>query len=179
MSTARMWLLRMLGRPYIKVPLNVVVVVPSLSYQIIERVERALEESVAWWKLQGIVWQPTVRGWIENMDVTVNLGDNLRELHRWKLGLPEPTLFVFPLAQSVGTEGDLGLAWTDNGIAAVAGGQADLLNEIMDHELGHLMIGPQHENATFMRDTLQVIDRRVTTIQRTIMLRNAERLGSF
>ena len=179
MSTARMWLLRMLGRPYIKVPLNVVVVVPSLSYQMIERVENSLVESVAWWKLQGIVWQPTVRGWIENMDVTVNLGDNLRELHRWKLGLPEPTLFVFPLAQSVGTEGDLGLAWTDNGIAAVAGGQVELLNEIMDHELGHLMIGPDHENDTFMRDTLQVIDRRVTTIQRTIMLRNAERLGSF
>ena len=128
MSTARMWLLKMLGRPYIKVPLNVVVVVPSLSYQMIERVEKSLEESVAWWKLQGIVWQPTVRGWIENMDVTVNLGGKLHELHRWKLGLPEPTLFVFPLVQSLGTEGGLGWAWTENGIAAGAGGQVDLLN---------------------------------------------------
>ena len=174
-----MWLLRMLARPFIKVPLNVVVVVPSLSYQTIERVESSLEESVAFWKRQGIVWQPTVRGWIENINPIDNLGENLRELHRWKLGLPEPTLFVFPLAQSVGTEGDLGLAWTGNGIAEVAGGQADLLNEIMDHELGHLMIGPQHENGTFMRDTLQVINRRVTPVQRSIMLRNAERLGSF
>ena len=43
MSTARMWLLRMLARPFIKVPLNVVVVVPSLSYQTIERVETSLE----------------------------------------------------------------------------------------------------------------------------------------
>ena len=179
MSTARMWLLRMLGRPYIKVPLNVVVVVPSLSYQMIERVEQSLEESVAWWKLQGIVWQPTVRGWIETMDVTDNLGEKLRELHRWKLGLPEPTLFVFPLVEFVGNGVDLGWSWTENGIAAVAGGRVELLNEIMDHELGHLMIGPDHENATFMRDTLQVIDRRVTTIQRTIMLRNAARLGSF
>ena len=56
MSTARMWLLRMLARPFIKVPLNVVVVVPSLSYQTIERVETSLEESVVFWKRQGIVW---------------------------------------------------------------------------------------------------------------------------
>lgn len=49
----------------------------------------------------------------------------------------------------------------------------------VDHELGHLMIGPGHENATFMRENLQVVDRRVTTVQRTVMLRNAERLGSF
>ena len=98
MSTARMWLLRMLARPFIKVPLNVVVVVPSLSYQTIERVESSLEESVAFWQRQGIVWQPTVRGWIENINPIDNLGENLRELHRWKLGLPEPTLFVFPLA---------------------------------------------------------------------------------
>ena len=156
MSTARMWLLSMLGRPFIKVPLNVIVVVPVLSYQTIERVEESLVESIAFWKQQGIVWQPTVRGWIENINPVENVGENLRELHRWKLGLPEPTLFVFPLADSVGTEGDLGLSWIDNGIAAVAGGQADLLNEIMDHELGHLMIGPQHENGTFMRETLQV-----------------------
>lgn len=179
MSTARMLLLGMLGRPFIKVPLNVVVVVPVLSYQTIERVESSLEESIAFWKRQGIVWQPTVRGWIENINPIDNVGENLRELHRWKLGLPEPTLFVFPLAGSVGTEGDLGLAWTDNGIAAVAGAQDDLLNEIMDHELGHLMIGPQHENGTFMRETLQVLERRVTSVQRTVMLRNAERLGSF
>jgi hypothetical protein len=98
-----MWLLRMLARPFIKVPLNVVVVVPSLSYQTIERVETSLEESVVFWKRQGIVWQPTVRGWIENINPIDNLGENLRELHRWKLGHPEPTLFVFPLAQSVGT----------------------------------------------------------------------------
>ena len=180
MSTARMWLLRMLGRPYIKVPLNVVVIVQSLSYQMIEKVEQSLEESVVWWKLQGIVWQPIVRGWIENMDVTAaDLGDKLRELHRWKLGLPEVTLFVFPLVDNIGTGSDLGWSWTDNGIAAVAGGQTELLNEIMDHELGHLMIGPQHENTTFMRENLQEVDRRVTTIQRTVMLRNAARLGSF
>jgi hypothetical protein len=30
-----------------------------------------------------------------------------------------------------------------------------------------------------MRENLQVVDRRVTTVQRTVMLRNAERLGSF
>ena len=180
MSTARMWLLRMLGRPYIKVPLNVVVIVQSLSYQMIERVEQSLEESVAWWKLQGIVWQPTVRGWIENMDVTaVDLGDKLRELHRWKLGLPEVTLFVFPQADNIRIGTDFGWSWTDNGIAAVAGGQPALLNEIMDHELGHLMIGPKRENSTFIRENLQVLERRVTTVQRTVMLRNAERLGSF
>ena len=64
----------MLARPFIKVPLNVVVVVPSLSYQTIERVESSLEESVAFWKWQGIVWQPTVRGWIENINPIDNLG---------------------------------------------------------------------------------------------------------
>ncbi len=45
MSTARMWLFRMLARPFIKVPLNVVVVVPSLSYQTIERVEHPLKKA--------------------------------------------------------------------------------------------------------------------------------------
>jgi hypothetical protein len=180
MSTARMLLLRALEEPYIKVPLNVVVIVQSLSYQMIQRVEESLEESVAWWKLQGIVWHPTVRGWIGKMDVTADdLGGKLRNLHRWELGLPEVTLFVFPQADNIGTGTDLGWSWTENGIAAVAGGQTELLNEIMDHELGHLMIGPKHENATFMRENLQVIDRRVTTIQRTVMLRNAARLGSF
>ena len=179
MDTVRKWLLRFLERPYIRLQLTVVVLVDPRENSALDTVKTALESSKVFWLDLGIMLQPVVRGWQEVPDPHASLGDNLHELHRWSIGTPSPTIYVFNDATFLET-GVLGLAWEHNGIAAVAGSSVPDINldELIDHELGHLL-GLDHEDNTFMRATLELHNRVVTTVQRIVMLRNAYGMGGF
>ena len=141
----------------------------------------ALDESAAFWEAIGIKLQVNVRGWEDAPDAKIDLGDNLHDLHRWTIGTPTPTIYVF--ADEFDLEGGLrGLTWPHNGIAAVGGGglENNEINELIDHELGHLL-GLPHRNKSFMRSTLALdpADRIVTPFQKTKLLLNAYETGGF
>ena len=118
-------------------------------------------------------------GWEDAPDAKIDLGDNLHDLHRWTIGTPTPTIYVF--ADEFDLEGGVrGLTWQHNGIAAVGGGglENNEVNELIDHELGHLL-DLDHQEGTFMRSNLDLGDRIVTPFQRTKALLNAYEMGGF
>ena len=180
MDTVRKWLLHFFEQPLIRLPITVVVLSAAKDKgYLTSRVIPALEASTTFWRDLGIMLQPIVRGWDVVPNPLVGLGDNIHDLHLWSIGTPTPTIYVFADALHV-EGGNLGLAWEHNGIAVVAGkGEGDInLDERIDHELGHLL-GLKHEDRTFMRAALEIHDRVVTAVQRTVLLRNAYALGGF
>ena len=108
-----------------------------------------------------------------------DLGDNLHYSLRWTIGTPTPTIYVF--ADEFDLEGGFrGLTWKHNGIAEVGGGglENNEVNELIDHELGHLL-DLDHQDGAFMRANLDPGDRIVTPFQRTIAVLNAYEMGGF
>ena len=180
MVTVRHWLTNFMERPLIRLNLTVVVLSADKDKNYISAtVKLALEASAAFWRDLGIMSHPVVRGCDKVPSPTVRLSDNIHDLHLWSIGTPTPTIYVFAEALHV-EGGNLGLAWEHNGIAVVAGGGLGDVNldERMDHELGHLLT-LQHEDNTFMRETLGLHNRVVTEQKPGELLRNAFNLGGF
>lgn len=136
------------------------------------RLEAAAAESKKFWAAVGIRLRVNVRGLAAEVDPTVALGDTIRRLHLYRVGSQPPTVYV--LNDSERLEGKfLGLAYS-SGLAVVAGiVETNTLDEIIDHELGHLLLGSEHEEGTFMAPILELHNRTVTAQQRKALRHGA------
>jgi hypothetical protein len=166
----------------IKLPIEVIVVASDYgNLNRLPSIQQALENSKPFWAGIGIALRPSVSA-IQADESILNFTENdLLTLHYWQVGKRFPCLYVGSESERVGGGADMLGQANGNGIAIVAGntpvpGGDTLIDEIMDHELGHIL-GLGHEDGTFMRAALETSNRTVTPTQRAVLLENAELFG--
>jgi hypothetical protein len=162
-------------------PIEVIVVASDYgNLNRLPSIWQALEKSREFWAGVGIALQPTVSAIQADESILTFGANDLSILHYWQVRKRLPAIYVGSESERVGgAENVLGRA--SNGLAIVAGntpvpGGGTLIDEIMDHELGHIL-GLGHEDGTFMRSALETIDRTVTPTQRAVLRENAEIFG--
>lgn len=162
----------------IKLPVEVVVVASDFgNLNRLPSVLQAVEASKVFWAQVGIALRPTVSAFQADEGILDFAANDLSILHYWQIRKRLPTLYVGSESARVGgAENVLGRA--SNGLAIVAGntpvpGGGTLIDEIIDHELGHIL-GLDHEEGTFMRAALETTNRTVTDAQRTVLRESAE-----
>lgn len=138
----------------------------------------AAANSKVFWQGLGIQLSVNVRALQTPLKPEGLYLDELQRLHHWNLGARPPTIYVFSDEGSIETD-KLGNAF-GGGIAVAAGnvlqpGGGSLLDEIIDHELGHIL-GLEHEDGTFMRAELEILERKVTPIQKQTLRTNAKEM---
>lgn len=177
------WLLSIL-RQHVTLPLPVAVVLvaPDASFNRLPHVFGAVAASEKFWAGVGIKLKVQVVQVASNM-----LSDDLwfrghSSLDYYEKGRVPLVVYVFGDAARVYDSKSLGVAY-ESGVAVVAGnvllpGGETWLDEIIDHELGHLLMEneQEHEDGTFMGAVLELRNRLVTPAQRTQLRRAAERL---
>ena len=130
--------------------------------------------SKVFWRTLGIQLSVNIRALQTPLKPEGLYLDELWRLHHWNLGARPPTIYVFSEQSRIDST-KLGEAFGRE-IAVAAGnvlqpGGESLLDEIIDHELGHVL-GLDHEDGTFMRAELEIIERKVTAKQKQT-LRNS------
>jgi len=173
----RFWgLFRVEDIPYLRV--HVVVVNDWKDDNLFIPLILPLAESRVWWRREmGIEVDFQLQGEvIEDLqqDQAINdpeqFGAALRNATKWQVRNPVPIIFIFPKHAHLTNKRWYGAAWEWWGFGAVAGQTKTLINEIIDHELGHIL-GLDHEGGTFMQEEFDHQIRHVLPAQRT-KLRN-------
>ena len=173
--------LRQLQRLTYAIPLPVEFVMVAEDHGNLNRLPHILtaaDHSKLFWRELGIHLSVNVRGVQTSLKPEGLYLDDLQRLHYWDLGARTPTIYIFSDEANIETD-KLGKAF-GNHIAVAAGnvlqpGGGSLLDEIIDHELGHIL-GLEHANGTFMRDQLEIVDRNVTPVQKQTLRTNAREM---
>ena len=168
----------------IKLPVDVVLVAPDYGNMTrLPILTDMIEVSKKWWLEQfNIHLQVSLRA-IESDFIPRGLGYplNLRRLHHWEGGGSPLTVYVWSELSRVGDD-YLGEAFIPYGIVAMAGtaqpGGDSWLDEILDHELAHLL-GLQHDEGTFLSATLELHNRVVTAAQKAQIRAASYQYGSL
>lgn len=170
----------MFRRP-IRLPISLVVVGPDRNLNTLPHVLTAGQESTRFWGDIGIRLVPQIIGLQSTLLPTGLYLDELRRLHHWEVRPCGLALYIWPMAERVGLVGDeIGVAYAPLGFAVLAGnllqpGGTSWLDELIDHELGHLLGLEEHQEGTFMAAALELHNRVVTPQQRDIVRRGARR----
>ena len=163
----------------IPLPVEFVMVAPDHgNLNRLPQLMTAAANSKVFWQTLGIQLSVNVRALQTPLKPEGLYFDDLRRLHHWNLGARPPTIYVFSDETSIETT-FLGKTF-GGGIAVAAGnvlqpGGGSLLDEIIDHELGH-GLGLEHEDGTFMRAELEIIERKVTPMQKQTLRTNAREM---
>lgn len=172
------WIKQLQRLTYV-IPLPVEFVMVASDYGNLNRLPHlmaAAANSKVFWQTLGIQLAVNVRGLHTPLKPVGLYFDELQRLHHWNLGARPPTIYVFGDEGTIETD-LLGKAF-GGGIAVAAGnvlqpGGGSPLDEIIDHELGHIL-GLEHEDGTFMRAELETVERNVTAIQKQQLRTNAK-----
>ena len=170
--------IRELQRLTYVIPLPVEFVMVASDHGNLNRLPHLLTaaaNSKVFWQTLGIQLSVNVRALHTPLKPEGSYFDELQRLHHWDLGARPPAIYVFSDEGNIETD-LLGKAF-GGGIAVAAGnvlqpGGGSLLDEIIDHELGHIL-GLDHEDGTFMRAQLEIVERNVTPIQKQKLRTNA------
>ena len=171
----------------LKLPVDVVLVAPDYgNMSRLPIILDAIEASKKWWLEQfGIALVVSLRGVQTDLLPLGSKGYSfhLRRLHHWEGGGRSLTVYVWSDLDRVGDD-YLGEAFIDQGIVAMAGtsqpGGDSWLDEVFDHEVaGHLLMGPEHVENTFLSATLELHNRVVTKEQKALIRAAAYRFGSL
>ena len=144
----------------------------------------AMDEVKRFWARIDIDIQPKFSA-IEQAESILDYSNNdFIEMHYWTVRGGPLTIYVSSESTRVGPNLDLyGEAAPGNGTAMVAGGNSqpgggNLMDEIINHEMGHLL-GLEHKEDTFMRRNLDVADNVIDDDQRDTVREKAYESGGY
>ena len=179
----RDWLIKALGdvvtdtawdTALVTLPLTLVVAGPDRNLNTLPSVHEAGHASTEFWGKLGIRLAVRVVGLQTPLLPTGIFLLSLQQAHFWDVRPTGLAVYVWPAASRVGIDSQaLGEAFGTEGfgsLAVVAGdvlqpGGGSMLDEIVDHEVGHLL-GLDHAEGTFMSVVLELHNRVVTPAQR-------------
>lgn len=175
-------------RTIIKLPVDVVLVENSeVNLARIMDIRRAMDRVGAFWAKMDIHVQPNIRAWNQPEDVLDYGSDQLTKLH-YNMARARITIYIGStlevLPNTPGHVGKTSPLSGPYGSAIVAGAHGgipepdNLTAEIFNHELGHIL-SLDHDNSTFMRESVRNDGNAVSSAQREILRAEAYEWGSY